>query len=97
MKSSFENFAIAVLIGFAVLVGPLAALAGSPVTADSNLFLVIGPNAAEIAAQAGGQEVGPISAPLAVIAAGGALFAQNLRGSGAWAVRDAGRLAFLCS
>ncbi|KIN65131.1 hypothetical protein Z946_4031 [Sulfitobacter noctilucicola] len=97
MTSYVEKVLVAAVLSLIVLTGPLAALTSSPATQDSSLMLVIGRDASAIVRQAGGQVVGPVTAPLAVFATGDGTLLHNLTLSGAWRVLDARRFAFLCS
>lgn len=85
-------------LGLAALAGPAAALFAAP-PREGVPVLVILPrqDRAAILAAAGAVAVGPIEAPLAVLAQGdGADLAARLMAAGAWAVRDGTALARLC-
>lgn len=91
-----ENLALAALMAFAVLVGPVGVLATVPVTESSQIVLVVGPRAAEAAAASGAKVVGPVQPAFAVLASATPMVADGLWRNGVWGVFDAGRLAALC-
>ena len=85
--------AIALLAGLA---GPVAAIAFAPPPMSGGIVLVIGFHAQDAVARAGGRQVGPASAPFAVLAAGDGDFASRLRQNGAWRVTGGDWLASIC-
>ena len=89
----------ALIIGGALLSGPLLALAQAS-RVDHGLVLVIGgpgPGAIAAIVAAGGRSIGPAPAPFAVLAYSDQPgFARALQAAGAWLVVDARALAALC-
>lgn len=84
---------------FALVTGPLVMLAAPPVAGDGPLLVVSGwgAGAERRIGAAGGRVVGPLRAPLGVLATSdNPAFADNLRAAGAWAVLDGRRIAALC-
>ncbi|MCH2165305.1 MAG: hypothetical protein MK098_11720 [Marinovum sp.] len=79
-----------------MLAGPILALAHAPAPSQNNPILVIAPDAADVIAAAGGQVIGPTTAPLAALATGDAGFADRLNASSAWLVTDGQWVAELC-
>lgn len=83
----------------AALAGPSAALVAAPPRADAPMLVILPPgaDAAALLAAAGARAIGPLGAPMAVLATGeGADLPARLRAAGAWAVRDGAVLARLC-
>jgi len=83
----------------AALAGPSAALLAAPPQRGEPVLVIVPPNADADAllAAAGARPVGPLTAPLAVLATGdGEDLAERLLSAGAWAVRDGAVLARLC-
>lgn len=76
--------------------GPLAALAMAPEAAPGDPLLVLAWQPERVIEQAGGNPVGPVGAPLAMMAQGDDGLAARLSASGAWAILDAGWLGALC-
>ena len=82
-----------------VVAGPLIGLAAAPAPRPGDVHLVIAPKerARAIVLRAGGAEVAPVAAPLAVLAAStDPDFADRLRRAGAWLVLDGQAIARLC-
>ena len=77
------------------LAAPFAGVAGAAPVAGAPVLVIAGDPAAVVAA-ADGRPVGPVAAPLAVVAAGDGDFARRLRNAGAWHVTSAAWLASLC-
>ncbi len=92
-----QTLVVAALLTACTLSGPLAALAMAPEPAPGRPVLVIGWGAEAAVKRAGGRAVGPVSAPLAVLAQGEGDFIAKLRLGDIWAVRDAGWLAAFCT
>ena len=78
-----------------VLVAPFAAF---PAARQGPVLVLVPPwtDADALVAAAGGRVIGPARAPFAVLADGGAGFAERLRLNGAWAVADGAGIARLC-
>lgn len=86
-------------LGLAALAGPAAALLAAPPRAGEPVLVILPPmaDAAGLLAAAGARPIGPLEAPLAVLATGeGADLAERLKRAGAWAVRDGAVLARIC-
>lgn len=93
------RFPVLLVGGVLALSMPLVAAMAAAPAASGPVIVVLGPfsDAEAVIRQAGGSLAAPVRAPLAVIASGpDDGFAERLRGAGAWAVMDAGALAFLC-
>lgn len=77
---------------------PLSLLMAGPASAGRPALVLLsawGASAAQVLAQTGGRQIAPVPAPLAVLAV---LDHPDLaRQAGAWAVLDAGALAYLCT
>lgn len=83
-----------------ILLAPFGALMAAPPKAGTPVIVFVPPwlDADRLVALAGGQRIGPGSAPLAVLAySDDPNFASNLRLLGAFGVRDGSVLASLCS
>lgn len=83
-----------------VLLAPLGALLAAPPQVGMPVIVFVPPwqDAARLVDLAGGQVVGPESAPLAVLAySSDPDFARNLMLSGAFGVRDGSLVASLCN
>jgi hypothetical protein len=94
------NTPLALLIAFSLCAPPLLALAVSPV-ADNAPRLVIFPpwkDGLAMVRMSGGNPVGPVEAPMGVLAfaADAAAFDLNIRAAGAWAIIDGQAFARLC-
>ena len=88
-----------VALALAALAAPSAALVAAPPRADAPVLVILPPgaDAAALLAAAGARPIGPLVAPMAVLAAGdGADLPARLRAAGAWAVRDGAVLARIC-
>lgn len=86
-------------VGLATLAATvvLGLTSGDAPGADDPVLVVTlpwGDDPAEVVARAGGQAIGPLSAPLAVLASGATVAA--FKSSGAFAVLPASTLALLC-
>ncbi|MCR9149014.1 MAG: hypothetical protein NXH83_02480 [Rhodobacteraceae bacterium] len=83
----------------AALAGPAAALLAAPPRAGEPVLVILAPgaDADSLLAAAGARPIGPLTAPMAVLATGeGADLATRLVAAGAWAVRDGAAMARLC-
>jgi hypothetical protein len=78
-----------------VLVAPFAAL---PAAGGGPVLVLLPPwtDADAIVTSAGGRLIGPVRAPFAVLAEGGASFPEQVRQGGAWAVADGAVVARIC-
>ncbi|MEL7466480.1 MAG: hypothetical protein AAFN79_20570 [Pseudomonadota bacterium] len=76
--------------------GPLAALAQADAPSPHAPMLVISGAAVEQIVDAGGEVVGPFTAPFAALAAGDRAVIERLEAADAWLVVDAAWLAALC-
>ena len=82
-----------------VLMAPVGALVAAPPKAGTPVIVIVPPwlDADKMVSLAGGQIVGPTSAPLAVLAVSDdPSFVRNLLISGALGVRDGSLMANLC-
>lgn len=82
-----------------VLMAPVGALVAAPPKAGTPVIVIVPPwlDADKMVSLAGGQIVGPTSAPLAVLAfSDDPSFVKNLLLSGALGVRDGSLMANLC-
>lgn len=79
-------------------VPPVVGLAGAAEPGAEDAVLVVtwpwAEDPAEVVARAGGQDIGPVSAPMAVLASGATV--EAYRAAGAIAVLPASALALLC-
>ena len=81
------------------LVAPFGAALTLPPQAGQPVLVVVPPwqDAARMIDDAGGNEIGPFTAPFARLAiSDDPRFAESLRALGSWAVRDGATLARLC-
>lgn len=90
-----------ILMGmFCVLAGPVLALMSSPPVSGQPVLVITAPwgsTAEELIALAGGVPVGPVSAPIAIMATSDEVaFVMRLKQAGAWLVLDGQRLAAIC-
>lgn len=88
-----------VALVLAALAGPSAALVAAPPRLDAPMLVILPPgsDAAALLAAAGARAVGPLVAPMALLATGeGADLPERLKAAGAWAVRDGAVLARIC-
>lgn len=86
-------------IAFAAVCGPAAALVAAPPRPGEPVLVILPPgvSADAVLAAAAARPIGPVEAPMAVLATGdGADLAKRLVAAGAWAVRDGAVLARLC-
>jgi len=86
-------------VGLASLAAPVAiGLAGTAPPGPEDAVLVVtwpwAEDPAQVVARAGGRDIGPVSAPMAVLASGATVAAY--RAAGAIAVLPASALALLC-
>ncbi len=81
----------------AVILAPVAVLLSAPV-GDGPVLVIVpaGRDAAGVLARANQDQIGPSSAPFAVIASGGAGARAHLLRAGAWAVTDANKVGAFC-
>lgn len=96
MKQCRDISLCILLVLFGALGAPLSVLAAASADQNTDILLVIGPDAAGIAGRAGGMLVGPERAPLAAFVTGGPDIVSKLEAAGAWWVTDGTRLAALC-
>ncbi|NEX47946.1 hypothetical protein [Pseudotabrizicola algicola] len=81
------------------LFAPLWMALASPPRGGGPLLVVLPPwaDADRVITQAGGQRIGPVAAPFAVLAQSDhPLFVVRLMQSGVWAVRDGRQIAQIC-
>jgi len=93
MLRLFFACALVTVLAPGLMILSVPPLAGAPV------LVVLPPwaDADHILRAAGGQAIGPVAAPFALLAQSEAAnFVQSLHAQGAWAVRDGASLARLC-
>ncbi|QFS81880.1 hypothetical protein FIU97_03740 [Roseivivax sp. THAF40] len=91
-----ERIIVPVFLVATLFAGPLAALAMAPEAEPGDPMLVLAWEPGRVIEQAGGRPIGPVGAPLAMMAQGDDGFSARLSAFGAWAVLDAGWLGALC-
>jgi len=92
---------IRLFLAFALLIGiaPLGTILLAKPQSGQPILVILPPwlDGDALVERSGGHRIGPTLAPLALLAASRDVeFVENLRRSGAWAVRDGSVLAKLC-
>lgn len=93
------NPALVIVAAFLTLAAPITVALSAGPRMGQPVAVILPPwvDADTLIARAGGQPVGPVSGPFAILAqSADPRFVNRLHANGAWAVRDAGRLAQLC-
>ena len=88
-----------VVLGLALPSAALLQASLAPLEPDSPVLVVHPPwvDTSALLDQAGGREIGPLSATFGVLALGGSGFAEKLQAAGAWAVLNGRLIAELCA
>jgi hypothetical protein len=95
-----SRLAFSFLVALALCAPPLLGLAGATPSDDGPRLVLFPPwhDGAALVSQAGGSPVGPLEAPMGLLAfaADTAAFDRRVRKAGAWAILDGTALARLC-